>query len=247
MRSSISGIYNQHFGSNCMRVQSFDKLCVWILGDPEFARFHCMDGTKWPTHQPCSCRLLSDDLYFVYTDSHMGTSQRQKGSFQGKFIATYHVIKPQTTSSLKDRSPWSKRRDFWIWIKANFFPGLLTNWFFFHSYKNANGIFSEVFLKKSEDLRHVETTVFENEMIAVVFQWCALPLVGIENQGLFTYELLVYTGLSRRAGTLSRVFFRIGGESSTSAVRELDDGKRNVSTRPLKLGSAPLIECCFGI
>ena len=66
-------------------------------------------------------------------------------------------------------------------------------------------------------------------LIFRTFKWGALPLVENEmNQG-FTYELDVYTGFGRKAGTFSRVYFVLGGENATAPTRELDDGKRNVS------------------
>ena len=62
-----------------------------------------------------------------------------------------------------------------------------------------------------------------------MFKWEQLPLVGNELSGCYHYEMTVYTGLRRAAGTYSRVFFILGGEVASSGVRELDDGERNVS------------------
>ena len=62
-----------------------------------------------------------------------------------------------------------------------------------------------------------------------MFQWEQLPLVGNQLTFRYNYEISVYSGLRRGAGTYSRVFFVLGGELSSTPERELDDGERNVS------------------
>ena len=64
-----------------------------------------------------------------------------------------------------------------------------------------------------------------------LFQWSALPLVNNEDHHGYSYEVAVHTGMSRGAGTFSRVYFVLAGEMSTTPVRELDDGERNVSVQ----------------
>jgi hypothetical protein len=61
-----------------------------------------------------------------------------------------------------------------------------------------------------------------------VFQWAALPLIGNLPSAPFTYEIIVYTGKQRKAGTDSKVFFVIAGTKGDTGIRQLSDGERQV-------------------
>ena len=49
----------------------------------------------------------------------------------------------------------------------------------------------------------------------------------------FQYELHVYTGSCRNAGTRSNVYFRIFGTNYDTGIRKMDDGTRQVGLQYL--------------
>ena len=63
----------------------------------------------------------------------------------------------------------------------------------------------------------------------IVFQWACLPLLDNFDNDEYEYEVHVYTGLKRHAGTKSEVYIHIFGENISTGIRHLNDGRREVN------------------
>ena len=55
-----------------------------------------------------------------------------------------------------------------------------------------------------------------------------LPLLDNDESDSYSYEIHVYTANKKNAGTDSRVYFILRGETGDTCVRCLEDGKRRV-------------------
>ena len=62
-----------------------------------------------------------------------------------------------------------------------------------------------------------------------VHQWGASPLEDNLPTDSYHYQLTVYTGVKKKAGTRSRISFIMSGDNADTGVRRLYDGKRKVS------------------
>ena len=60
------------------------------------------------------------------------------------------------------------------------------------------------------------------------FQWSALPLIGNLPLASHNYEIIVYTGKRKNAGTDSNVSFILAGINGDTGIRQLNDGARKV-------------------
>ena len=65
-------------------------------------------------------------------------------------------------------------------------------------------------------------------------QWGATPLEDNLPTDNYHYQVSVYTGLKKDAGTKSNVSFIISGEVHDTGVRRMFDGKRQVDRAFLK-------------
>ena len=59
-------------------------------------------------------------------------------------------------------------------------------------------------------------------------QWGAMPLEDNLPTDNYHYQIAVYTGVRKNAGTDSRIRFILSGEDSDTGVRRMFDGKRKV-------------------
>ncbi|KAK3090876.1 hypothetical protein FSP39_015410 [Pinctada imbricata] len=64
-------------------------------------------------------------------------------------------------------------------------------------------------------------------------KWQILPLKDNLPCDIYHYHMTVYTGIRKGAGTTSKVFFVLGGETENSEIRMLED----LESRPLSTGS----------
>ncbi|XP_070533290.1 polycystin-1-like protein 2 isoform X1 [Ptychodera flava] len=62
-------------------------------------------------------------------------------------------------------------------------------------------------------------------------RWATLPLKDNDARHGFSYKISVYTGISRGAGTRSKVKFLLSGDNDDTGVRSLEDGQRKVFDR----------------
>ena len=69
-------------------------------------------------------------------------------------------------------------------------------------------------------------------------QWGILPLTDNHSDDEHHYEVHVYTGFRRNAGTDSKISMIVAGTKSDSGIRKLEDGVR-------KVGSVPENKRCF--
>ena len=60
------------------------------------------------------------------------------------------------------------------------------------------------------------------------FQWSVLPLIGNVPLASHSYEMIVYTGKKKKAGTDSNVSFVLAGIKGDTGIRQLSDGSRKV-------------------
>jgi hypothetical protein len=60
------------------------------------------------------------------------------------------------------------------------------------------------------------------------YQWGATPLEDNLPTDQYHYQLSVYTGMKKGAGTKSNISFIISGEERDTGVRRMFDGKRKV-------------------
>ena len=60
-------------------------------------------------------------------------------------------------------------------------------------------------------------------------QWGAAPLEDNLPSDTYHYQMTLYTGVKKHAGTASKVSFILSGDESDSGVRRLFDGKRKVN------------------
>lgn len=61
-----------------------------------------------------------------------------------------------------------------------------------------------------------------------MLQWGAIPLEDNLPSDKYHYQLAVYTGIRKNAGTDSQVRFILSGDEADTGVRRLYDGKRKV-------------------
>lgn len=59
-----------------------------------------------------------------------------------------------------------------------------------------------------------------------LFQWSVLPLMDNVAVDEYKYEIHVYTGTDRKAGTKSNIQFIVAGTEGDTGVRTLHDGLR---------------------
>ena len=80
-------------------------------------------------------------------------------------------------------------------------------------------------------------------------QWGILPLTDNHLDDEHHYEVHVYTGFRRNAGTDSKISMIVAGTKSDSGIRKLEDGVRKVGSVPKKIKAAfkqstrPCITC----
>ena len=67
------------------------------------------------------------------------------------------------------------------------------------------------------------------QLTAVKFQWGAAPLEDNLPSDKYHYQMTVYTGTKKQAGTISKISFILSGDESDTGVRRLFDGKRKVN------------------
>ena len=65
-------------------------------------------------------------------------------------------------------------------------------------------------------------------------QWGILPLTDNHSDDEHHYEVHVYTGFRRNAGTDSKISMIVAGTKSDSGIRKLEDGVRKVGSVPKK-------------
>ena len=65
-------------------------------------------------------------------------------------------------------------------------------------------------------------------------QWGILPLTDNHSDDEHHYEVHVYTGFRRNAGTDSKISMIVAGTKSDSGIRKLEDGVRKVGSVPRK-------------
>ncbi|XP_077980091.1 polycystin-1-like protein 2 [Glandiceps talaboti] len=64
-----------------------------------------------------------------------------------------------------------------------------------------------------------------------VMKWGVTPLADNNPYDKYFYEIAVYTGMRRGAGTKSKVSFMLSGDEEDTGIRRLDDNKRNLFKR----------------
>ena len=61
-----------------------------------------------------------------------------------------------------------------------------------------------------------------------LFQFCPLPLIDNASGDSYSYEVHVYTGAKKHAGTESNVYMEVLGDADETGERRLEDGVRKV-------------------
>ena len=65
-------------------------------------------------------------------------------------------------------------------------------------------------------------------------QWGAMPLEDNLPTDNYHYQVAVYTGVRKNAGTDSRIRFIMSGDEADTGVRRLYDGKRKVRMNKMR-------------
>ena len=74
-----------------------------------------------------------------------------------------------------------------------------------------------------------------------MLQWGAMPLEDNLPTDNYHYQVAVYTGVRKNAGTDSRIRFIMSGDEADTGVRRLYDGKRKVRMNKMRYCVCPCV------